>query len=45
VIDDQIGEGPGKLPAERALHRDLLTAAGVEQTRLQMGGSAVPPPQ
>ena len=30
VIDDQIGEGLDKLPAERALHRDLLTAADVE---------------
>jgi len=36
VIDERVGEGLGKLLAERALYHDLLTAADVEQVRLQM---------
>jgi superfamily II DNA or RNA helicase len=36
VIDDRAGEGLDKLVAERALYQDLLTAADVEQVRLQM---------
>jgi superfamily II DNA or RNA helicase len=36
VIDERVGEGLDKLLAERALHHDLLSAAAVEQIRLQM---------
>ena len=36
VIDERVGEGLDKLLAERALYHDLLTAADVEQVRLQM---------
>ena len=36
VIDERVGEGLDKLLAERALYHDLLTAADVEQIRLQM---------
>jgi superfamily II DNA or RNA helicase len=36
VIDQRVGEGLDKLLTERALYRDLLTAADVEQIRLQM---------
>ena len=36
VIDERVGEGLDKLLAERALYDDLLTAADVEQVRLQM---------
>ena len=36
VIDERVGEGLDKLLAERALYHDMLTAADVEQIRLQM---------
>jgi superfamily II DNA or RNA helicase len=36
IIDDRVGEGLDKLLADRALHHDLLTAADVEQVRLEM---------
>jgi hypothetical protein len=36
VIDERVGDGLDKLLAERALYHDLLTAADVEQVRLQM---------
>jgi superfamily II DNA or RNA helicase len=36
IIDERVGEGLPALLAERALHRDLLSVAGVERIRLEM---------